>query len=140
MNILIRAVAASALAIVATVCIGATTSEPLSITVTNSLFASSEPVVFVLDGKVSCKVVTDKADSSKSCVFTSDCSKYTEQDCTKAIIKRGRHFVKADFGSYSVTRMISVGVDSAPGAPSKKVSVCVASESNGISRYYFECQ
>ena len=136
----IQAFAALAFAMIVTMSARATTSERLSITVTNVLFASSAVVLFVLDGKVTCKVITDKLDDEKSCAFSIDCSAYTKQQCIKTAIKHGRHFVKADFGDFSITRAVDISVGKATGASGNKMPDCVAGERMGSSRYFFECQ
>jgi len=131
MNGLNRFIVSSALGMVSTACLGATTSDLfLTLKVSNSLFGYSQTVVFILDGMVSCKVTTDDADSEKVCVFTSDCSGYKEQ-CVQTKMKQGRHFIKADFGDFSITRAVAIDPKHAP--------VCTAGETNGSARIFFEC-
>src|SRR5579872_6517750 len=78
-------------------------SKPLSIMVGTD---QGQPIIFTLDSKASC---TLKSDWSKivTCVFSTDCDAFPNQQCVQAPIRPGKHLMKATPpGDWSVSKWV----------------------------------
>lgn len=115
---------------------GAPLSKPLFIMVGTD---QGQPIIFTLDSKRSC---TQKSDWSKTvtCVFSTDCKAFPNQQCVQVPIRPGKHLMKAaPPGDWSVSKWVDPVSEVDKTKPVIEIVQCFFSESMGNARYFLKC-
>jgi len=131
------AFAASLLMVVTVGATGAAPGNAFSVKMTVDTYM--EPVTFTLDGKTTCKVQIKKGDFEASCYIAQDCTRFAGKQCVEATIAPGKHLMKADFGDFSISDKVFVGLASAAGKKPINDAECDAGESMGNAKLYLDC-